>query len=78
MNLELTKEDIKNIGHTTFNEDGNTDFICDGTTYNIESILLRNILKCFGDEYKMLSTEDYNKNDILIKTNLPFEEYMSL
>jgi hypothetical protein len=80
MNLEVEKEDIKRIGHTIYGEDGKTAFICNGNSYNIEMILLRNILKCFGD-YKIISEEDYDgyeDNDILVITNLPYEMYMSL
>lgn len=78
MNVEVIKEDIKRIGHTTYSEDGNTAIICDGDSYNLEAILLRNILKCFGEEYKILSETDYGEDDILIITNLPFETYMAL
>ena len=80
MNLEVVKEDIKRIGHTAYNEDGNTAIICSGDTYNLEMILLRNILKCFGD-YKILSEEDYDgygEDDILVITDLPFETFMAI
>ena len=82
MNIEVTKEDIKKIGHTCYNEDGFLEIMCDGDTYNIEYILLRSILKCFGDEYKIIKTEVFIwKNeegeeevfDILYITNLPYE-----
>ena len=81
MNLTVEKEDIKKIGHTTYGEGGNTAIICGIDTANIEEILLRNILKCFGNEYEIVSSEDYNgygEDDILFLTNLPFETYMSL
>ena len=81
MNLQIIKEDIKRIGHTTYNENGNTAFICNGDTSNIEAILLRNILKDFGDEYKIVSEKDYEGNDefeIVFYTNLPFELYSSI
>ena len=84
MNIEVQKKDIKHIGHTSFkDDDGNSLIICSGNTYNIEVILLRSILKCFGEEYKIIYTEDWideNRDvdslkikDVLIKTNLPFE-----
>ena len=55
--------------------------MCDGDTCNIEEILLRSILKCFGDDYKVIKTEDYiwEKDEgevvceILYITNLPYE-----
>ena len=83
MKIEVTKEDIKKIGHTCYNESGFLAIVCDGDTSNIEEILLRTILKCFGDEYKVIKAEDdiwEDKNreevyDILFITNLPYEIY---
>ena len=83
MNIEVVKEDIKRIGHTCYNEGGYLAIMCDGNTSNIEEILLRSILKCFGDDYKVIKTEDYIwENDeeevvfeILFITNLPYEVY---
>jgi hypothetical protein len=81
MNIEVKKEDIKKIGNTKYNEGGFLAIVCNGDTSNIEEILLRSILKCFGDEYKVIKTEDYIwENDegevvyeILYVTNLPYE-----
>ena len=81
MNIEVKKEDIKKIGNTKYNEGGFLAIVCDGDTSNIEEILLRSILKCFGDDYKVIKTEDYIwENDegeevyeILYVTNLPYE-----
>ena len=81
MNIEVVKEDIKRIGHTCYNEGGYLAIVCDGNTSNIEDILLESILKCFGDEYKVIKREDFiwdNINgeevyDILFITNLPYE-----
>lgn len=83
MKIEVTKEDIKNIGHTCYNEGGFLAIVCDGDTSNIEEILLRSILKCFGDEYKIIKREDdiwetingEEVYDILFITNLPYEIY---
>lgn len=83
MNIEITKEDIKKIGNAKYNEGGFLAIMCDGDTCNIEEILLRSILKCFGDDYKVIKTEDYIwENDeeevvfeILFITNLPYEIY---
>ncbi len=83
MNIDVKKEDIKKIGHTCYNESGFLAIVCDGDTCNIEEILLRSILKCFGDDYKVIKTEDYIwENDegevvyeILYVTNLPYEIY---
>ena len=83
MNIDVKKEDIKKIGNTKYNEGGFLAIMCDGDTCNIEEILLRSILKCFGDDYKVIKTEDYIwENDegevvyeILYVTNLPYEIY---
>ncbi len=83
MNIEVTKEDIKKIGFACYNEGGFLEIMCDGDTYNIEYILLRSILKCFGDDYKVIKAEDYiwedingeEVYDILFITNLPYEIY---
>ncbi len=83
MNIEVTKEDIKKIGYACYNEGGFLEIMCDGDTCKIENILLRSILKCFSDEYKIIKTEDYIwENDegevvyeILYVTNLPYEIY---
>lgn len=81
MKIEVTKEDINKIGHTCYNEGGFLAIVCDGNTSNIEEILLRSILKCFGDEYKVVKAEDdiwetfkgEEVYDILFITNLPYE-----
>lgn len=81
MNIEVTKKDIKKIGYACYNEGGFLAIMCDGDTCNIEEILLRSILKCFGDDYKVIKTEDYiwEKDEgevvceILYITNLPYE-----
>ena len=86
MNIDVKKEDIKKIGNTKYNEGGFLAIICDGDTCNIEEILLRSILKCFGDDYKVIKAEDYiwedskgeEVYDILFITNLPYEIYEKL
>lgn len=66
MNLSMCGKDILRIGHTWFNEEGNL------------SILLRNILLCFGDGNVITDEEDFeweNGDDILFRTNLPYERF---
>ena len=84
MTIEVEKEDIRKIGNTWYNENGFLAIICDGDTANIEEILLRSILKCFGEEYHIVSAEDfiweeddYDEWDFDIEfiTNLPYEVY---
>lgn len=69
------KEDIHRIGHTIFEENGNAVFLCDLYTANIEAIMLRNILKLWGD-YEITSEKDQFSaegmiTDIKITTNIP-------
>ena len=84
MKLEVKKEDIRKIGNTCSNEKGFLAIICNGDTANIEEILLRNVLKCFGEEYHIVSAEDFIWDeddydewdfDIEFITNLPYEKY---
>ena len=86
MNLDVQKEDIKKIGYAWYNGGGFLEIMCGGDTCNIEEILLRSILKCFGDDYKVIKTEDYiwedskgeEVYDILFITNLPYEIFEKL
>lgn len=81
MNVQVEKNDITRIGNTAFNQNGNLAIVCNGETSNIERILLRSILKCFGEQYKVISSEDNiwvnvkgeEVYDILFTTNLPYE-----
>lgn len=80
MNVQVEKADIKKIGNTAFNQNGNLAIICNCDTANIEEILLRNILKCFGDEYKIVGEGDLvweNKDlvDTIYETNLPYDMF---
>ena len=83
MNIEVEKGDIKKIGNTKYNEDGFLAIICSVETANIEEILLRSILKCFGKNYHIVVSEDFiwpNEDgedviDIQFITNLPYEMY---
>ena len=81
-NIEVNKHDLLKIGNSMIGDDnGNTVIICNGKAANIEEILLRSILKEFGDEYKILGVYDFSwgeedaKNfnaDIRFVTNLPY------
>ena len=85
MNIQVEKEDISKIGYTRYKENGFLAIICNGDTANIEEILLRSILKCFGEEYHIVSSEDYIWQDdegdgddvyeIEFITNLPYEMF---
>ena len=74
MNIQVEKKDIECIGHTSYNNNGNLAVICSVDTSSIENILLRNILKCFGEEYKIIAdydtdSEEIGNSDIVYETN---------
>ena len=84
MSFELLKSDIHRIGGATFkNEDGNCVFVFyeDDVAYQIEYIFLRNILKLFGQQYRITSEDEYidEKEGLVIHltTNLPWKIYMA-
>ena len=76
MTIEVEKSDITRIGHTCHSKDGFLEIFCEPDTANLEEILLRNILKCFGEEYKIVGTEDADYMDsISFLTNLPYDMF---
>lgn len=78
-NLTVDKSDLKLIGHTCYEESRNLAVVCNWQTCGIEKILLRNILKCFGQEYEIIAVEDAADDESVIYiTNLPYEEFKRL
>lgn len=85
MELDLRKSDIHSFGHTACQEGGNLVIIYDvnDDTYHIGMILLRNVLKLFGGEYRITKTEewfeddDFQNGDIWVYTNLPWDVFMN-
>lgn len=82
MCLKLFKSDIRYIGGATYhNDEGNCVFVFygDDDAYGIERIFLRNLLPLFGEQYRIVSEDEYiDKRDnivIHITTNLPWEMY---
>ena len=84
MNLQVTGKYIKNIGYKVFDNEGYLTIVTDGSCYGLEDILLRNILRCFGDDYKVTDSydcerpdepEDSDEMDVAWDTNLPWEIY---
>ena len=86
MNIEIEKKDILDIGCAHYNIDGVYVICCDPNTDHIERILLRSILKCFGEQYIITEIDDClleegNPNndkyfyDIMFVTNLPYEMF---
>ena len=81
MKMQVNKRDILLIGHTAFNVEGKVSFLCYSLTADIEEILLRNILLCFGD-YRITGRVDYLRgkgcDEYQIDTNLPWEVYSAI
>lgn len=84
MNLQVTGKDIKNIGYKVFDNEGYLTIVTERSCYGLEDILLRNILRCFGDDYKVTDSYDYERPDepedsdemdVAWDTNLPWEIY---
>lgn len=81
MTIEVEKSDIWKIGRGCWgNDSGYLTIDCNIDTVNIEEILLRSILKCFGDEYTVTETLEYINDDdmidgLVLVTNLPFEMF---
>ena len=85
MHLELIKSDIHRIGGATYQDDeGNCVFVFyeDDVAYQIEYIFLRNLLKLFGEQYRITSEDEYvEEGDELVihlTTKLPWKEYMEV
>lgn len=76
--MKLYKDDIKKIGHTTWGEHQTTRFVCSGQTYRLESLLLREILKLFDAEILSERDSPLHDGDIVIETNLSWDEYMKM
>lgn len=73
--MKLVKSDLSKIGHTLFNKNGVIAVVCYLLTANLEEILLREILKEFGN-YKITSIKEKKceccgEIDIVFNTNLP-------
>ena len=84
MYLQLLKSDIHCIGDTIYpNDEGNCVFVFDGDldAFGIKRIFLRNILKLFGEQYRVISEDEYVDEgeglSIHLTTNLPWDIYMA-
>lgn len=87
MKLDLRKSDIHRFGHTMFQEDGHLSIVFDADDggYGVSIILLRNVLRLFGDYSitetldwwsEMVSEEDF-PDEIVVRTNLPWSVFMA-
>lgn len=88
MELTVERQDIINVGHTWYEEDGMLAVVCHVETSGIEKILLRNILCCFGD-YRIVDTFDLcnededgveieDGSDIVFVTDLPYARFKEM
>ena len=84
MNLQVTGKDINNIGYKVFDNEGYLTIVTGGSSYGLEDIFLRNILRCFGEQYEVPNSYDFerpdepkdsDKMDVAWDTNLPWEVY---
>ena len=78
MEFKLYKEDLFNICETFAGKEGENVKVAFNTDgYGIGMIFLRNILLLFGEQYKVVGTQDKEWEDgepfILVETNLPWE-----
>lgn len=81
MSIEVEKSDIWKIGRGCWGNNGVYLTIdCNVDTVNIEEILLRSILKCYGEDYTVTNVLEHickDDEDLIdgytLVTNLPFE-----
>ena len=81
MNTEVKKEDLSHIGRARYNDNGNTAFVCPLKTAHMDSMLLKNILQCFGNEYRIIDSYERLDDDTdfhigpykVFITNLPWK-----
>ncbi len=83
MNIEVEKNDIWKTGRGGWYDEGGFLAIeCNVDTVNYDHILLRSILKCYGEDYTVTNVlehickEDEDMIDgYTLVTNLPFEMF---
>ena len=79
--LKLLKSDIHSIADTIYQEDGNCVFVFDGDldAFGLKRIFLRNLLQLFGEEYVIVSEDEYWDDKVQVSiylfTNLPWEMF---
>lgn len=79
--ITVRPSDIYHIGGTMqADENGNVSIIIDhDDNYSLSIIMLRSILRCYGEQYRIVNTEDFWWNEeqeipsICVTTNLPNE-----
>lgn len=74
--VKVQAADILTIGYKAFEKEGNTHFLTVFETVATDRIILRSILECFGETYKILDVvENDESDDAEIISNLPWEKY---
>ena len=79
--LCVESEDLLLIADQLIDHDGFVELICKDELSDLTSVLLRNILKCFGPQYEIIDeydAEDEFAGNIALLTNLPFDELAEL
>lgn len=74
MDIVVKQEDLKVI-YSGY--EGNFQMSCSVETSVVMKIFLRSVLKCFGDEYKIIK-EKRKSDEIIFFTNLPSEKLKTL
>ena len=76
MNIQVEKKDISRVGHTSMDVQGYLVALCSEETAGIDYIILRNVLKCFGEDYEIVAEyKDELEHDVAYATNLPWSLY---
>lgn len=86
MELDLRKSDITLIGHTVFGVAGSLCIVveADDPSAGVKEILLRNILKLFGQDHIVKEIWEWDTDDdeiidtLVFATTLPIEEYEAI
>lgn len=70
--------DIKLIGHTVYEMNGNTVFVVKPNKIQKEGRELKEILLIMGGKYQVTNMYDTTDNNGIIETNLPWSIYNNL
>lgn len=70
--------DIKLIGHTVYEKNGNTVFVVKPNKIQNEGRELKEILLIMGGKYQVTNMYDTTDNNGIIETNLPWSIYNNL
>ena len=77
--MNVYKEDLLAIAHTYFCEDGNLVCVCRYDELGLQQIILREILKCFGNYsiVKIFDTDNARNKKWYQKTKITDTEYVT-